>query len=149
VNLSLLAAEAGRAYLVAQNFATVTNFYAEVEDPDAHENDPAVRDLPCVICTFSQGTEYPMGTGNYSGTLEFRMESSADDQTSAEFLAMFDEVWAKISTDTILADLSAAGTNFTAFGFTSGIEQSALKIENRIRTKSISLPINCCPSDVS
>jgi hypothetical protein len=153
MNIGLLAANAAKAYLTALSPAltTVTNFYSELEDPDNADSTAKTRLLPCVICFFGGAQEYPIGTGNYSGELSIQVQASADDTTALEFAAIYDEVWSKISTDTILADLGAAGTNLTAFGFTGGIQQTAqtLDQEHRLRIKSMILPINCCPSDVS
>lgn len=154
MNVGLLAAQAAKAYLAALNPAltTVTNFYAEVEDPSNSDDTAAnTRALPCAICFFGGAQEYPIGTGNYSGELSIQIQASAERTTAAQFAAMYDEVWSKISTDTILADLSAAGTDFTAHGFTGGIQQTPQTFdhERNLRFKAIVLPINCCPSDVS
>lgn len=150
MNIGYLASSAAKAYLAAAALTTVEKFYAEFENPDnADGNSADVRQLPCVLCFFSGAQEYPPRTGNYSGELTVRIEGSADDHTAAQLEAIFEEVWAKISTDTIIADLSAAQTGFTAFGFTGGIQQTAQIIDGRIRTKGIILPINCCAKDLT
>ena len=150
MNVGYLASNAAKEYLAAAGLTTVSNFYAEMENPfSADETQNNKRELPCVVCFFGAGQEYPLGTGNYSGELSIRIEANASTQTAAQLEAIFNEVWSKISTDTILDDLSSAGTDFTAFGFTGGIQQTAQVIEGRLRTKAMVLPINCCPSDVS
>jgi hypothetical protein len=149
MNIGLSASQAGVALLQAANLTTVSNFYAEIEDPDNTDSSAHVRSLPCVVCYFSDATEYPLGTGNYSGTLFFQVEGSADDMTAAEFEAVFDEVFAAISIDTLAADISAAGDDFTCFGLTGGLQQTAQTINGRIRVKSLAVPMNCCALDVA
>ena len=150
MNIGLLASNAAKAHLESQGLATVTNFYSEIEDPEnADENQNKVRELPCVVCFCAAAQEYPMGTGNYNVTLAFRVEASGDDTTAEEFAAIYDEVWAVVNTDTIITDLNSIGSNFTVFGLTGGVEQSTQTIEERIRIKAMTLPLNCCPRDVS
>jgi hypothetical protein len=150
MNIGIKASEAGKAYLESLDLETVEHFYAEVEDANnadlTAENE---RELPCVVCFCTVGEEYPMGTGNYNVDLHFQVEVSADDHTAAEISEIFDEVWENVSTDTILADLSAAGEGFTAFGFNDGIRQSPQEIDGRVRIKSMILSFNCCALDVS
>jgi hypothetical protein len=148
MNVGYLAALAMEAYLDAAGLTTVTNVYAEMEDPTVDEQE-VLADLPCVVISSGGAEEFPQFTGNYNFDLIVRVEASADDHTADEVEAMFDEVFSKVSTDTILADLNAAGDDFTAFGFTGGISQTPQVIEGRIRSKSIILPINACPSDIS
>lgn len=154
MNIGLLATSAAKAYLGALDPALtlVTNFYAEVEDPDVTgENRAKKYEYPCVICFAGAAQEYPIGTGNYSLELTFQIRARSESHTAEQFSELYEEVWAKISTDTILADLSAAADDFTILGPTEGIQQTqqTLDTERRLRIKSIVLPINCCASDLS
>jgi hypothetical protein len=150
MNIGLKASETAKAYLAGLDLETVENFYAEVEDPsNADDTQANQREYPCVVCYCSAGEEYPQFTGNYNCDLFFRIEASADDHTSAQLDAIFEEIWAQISTDTILSDLTAAGEDFTAIGMTGGVSQTAQSREGRTLVKSIVLPINCCAFDLS
>jgi hypothetical protein len=158
MNVGYAASKAAKAYLASLNLEKITNFYAEFEDPDNSDGNAAnTRTLPCVVCFGGVGEEFPMFTGNYNIELNFKVMVSADDHTAAQLEAKFDEVWAQISTDSILSDLNAAAVDndieFTAFGFTDGIRQTAQTVEDdakgRILSKSIILPINCCASLIS
>lgn len=150
MNVGLLASEAAQAFLAAAGLTTVTHFYAEIEDPSSADySTQNLRSRPCVVCFFNDAKEFPFGTGNYGGELNFRVEGSADDLLVSEFAAIFEEVWGKVYTTTILADLSAAKAGFTALAITDGVRQTAQVIEGRIRTKGLVLPINCCAKDIS
>lgn len=129
---------------------TITNFYAEVTDPnEGQPNQPIQIKHPCVRVWFSEGVENPIGTGNYSGQLNIMIEASADDHTAIETEAMFDEVWAFFYTTDILARLSAAIEDFTAHGVTGGVSQTQQDIFERWRRKTMVMPINCCAADIS
>jgi hypothetical protein len=158
MNVGYAASKTAKAYLESLDLEAVENFYAEMEDPDnADGNTAHVRELPCVICFGGVGEEFPMFTGNYNIELNFKVMLSADDHTAAQLDAIYDELWEQISTDSILADLNTAavanGIEFTAFGFTEGIHQTAQTVEDdakgRILSKSIILPINCCAALIS
>lgn len=132
----------------APALTTVTHFYAELLDPSNDtENIANSRQHPCVVCNFQNAIEFPMFTGNFSGQLVVTVEMHDDDHTAAEKATILSDVFSRFSTNTILADLSAATSGFTAIGFTGGIQQSPLSVENagrRLLSKSIILPINCC-----
>lgn len=150
MNVGLKASQAAKAYLESLGLETVENIYAEVEDPSNIDQTQSItRELPCVVCFCTVGEEFPMRTGNYNCELNFRVELSADDHTADEVEEIFEEVWSNVSTDTILADLSAGANSFTAFGFTGGIGQTSQTIEGRLRIKGMVLPINCCAADIS
>lgn len=148
MNVGFKASQAAVAILKLATRTTVQQFYAEMEDPNLVDGTANERTHPCVICYFSDATEYPPFTGNYSGQLNIAVEASADDHTAEQVEAMFDEVWRLFAVDTILADLSAFA-GFTAIGFTGGKQQSQQTIIDRYRRKSLVLPINCCASDIT
>lgn len=134
----------------APALTTITKFYAELSDPSSADGTVAnTRRRPCVVCHFENAVEFPMFTGNFSGFLVVEVEMYDDDHTAAQKAAILSDVFSRFSTDTILADLSAATTGFTAIGFTGGIQQSPLAVADaqagkRLLSKSIILPINCC-----
>lgn len=154
MNVGLNASLAAKAYLESLGLETVEHIYAEIEDPsNEDQTESNTRELPCVQCLCSVGEEYPMQTGNYNCDLVFQIEFPADDFTAVEAAEVFEEVWSNISTDSILADINAQAAadeiEFTAFGFTGGIQQTQEAVDGRILSKSIILSINCCAALIS
>lgn len=156
MTIGLTAANAAKAYLTTKDLTTVTNFYAEIENPDSDDgNTSNNRQIPCVICFAENIEEYPPRSGNFNLSLHFRLVASKDDLTATEFDALYSEVFDAINTDTVLDDITAAATAstpviaFRAFGFWGDVQQSNVTVENRNRVVEMVLPINCCAKTIA
>lgn len=144
------ASEAAKEFLAAANLKTVSNVYAELENSDAHENDPLVRDFPCVGCFGSDATELPPRSGNYRLNLHIVVAAKFDDCLPEAFDSMVTEVFAKIHTDTIHSDLTGALDGFTCFAIGGeAVQTPSIDQERRLRRMELVLPIYCCPSDIA
>ena len=152
MNAGLKATQAAKAMLEDADPAltTITNFEAEVEDPNEGDNNNAITSShPCVRIWASGAQEYPPLSGNYNVELNVMIEVFAARHNAAQVEAMFDEVWAIFSTTTFAADLSAAIDGFHCFGLTGGIQQSSQTSDEDFRRKVMTIPINCCATDIS
>lgn len=146
----LQASNAAKALFEGLALTEIEHVYAAIEDPDNGDGTLATEfQTPCVIFWGQNAREHPMGTGNSYVDLHARVYAHANDLTAAEFLALYDEVFSNLYTDSIATDLSAALTDFYCFGVADSVTQTGPRFEGQYRVNEMVLPIYCCPSDIS
>ena len=75
------------------------------------------KELPAVRVYAADGREEPSGSGNFHLTLEVEVRSNAADTALADHRTMCRNVFGVMMQDDLAATLSAAESDFLAFGF--------------------------------
>ena len=109
--------QALRAFLRAQDLGAIENVYKGIEHPTPEEEGapPVTRKLPCVECVSQTAEAVDEQFLNWLADAEVRVRTNADDATEDEHHQLAANVFNKLTTDTLAADLTAALDDFTAF----------------------------------
>ncbi len=109
--------------------------------------DDATRTLPAVVVDCRSAEASGLYSGNWLCRVELWVEESADDTTEEEHLAHTETVFNVLLDDGIVASLTAALADYTAFGVI--FTDTSYELEGRRWRSRLAFDVECAPSDIA